>query len=783
MANTAVPGTSRRCSSRLSLSQKFASTSRPSSRCSNIKTPLPSSPVLSNEDNDIMNILTQDPFKLTNRTLAEEDDLISKAPDAMTISSKESSKEQKPFNAISVISVSSGSDREMSPTPKKSVISQFFTPVKSRRNSVASRMAISSLKSKTDTSAQETPSSKSVSKTNLKKGNRERKRICKSTNIKMLSKKHFDESQKRITNFFLKNEDKNLFGYHRVLKESAMPAINTGDADIEGLLEINLSEESSPIKASQLQGPPMSPIPSDPAMIMERIEKVQSACYDKEKEDWNMENTNVSVVVSKEPEETADSGYSNDVSTVKEKEKLSTKQKRNQKVSTAKRKSLNTTKGLESQDLARKGPVPRKTRKTICPKYKIIAGTRFAVDAFRYGDIEGVSHYFLTHFHADHYIGLKRSFAKPLIMSSITARLVKAFINVSEDYYTTVELHVPITIDEVRITALDANHCPGGVMFLFQLPDGTNILHTGDFRASADMEEYPEFWNMDIDLVYLDTTYLSSKYAFKSQWESITDVCRVIRSFLDRNIGSRVLIVCGSYLIGKEKVWAEVATQFNYKVWTEPNRRKALNAIADSEQQKLLIDNPKDADVHVLSINTISYDGLVAYLDSFPDQYDSVIAIRPSGWEKNSRPQLRGKINIIGVEYSEHSSYDELKRFVRFLRPKEVISTVPYGNSNLNRTPQVPISWYQGPIRPEQQVLQMSITSFVKVVSKQAPKIDPKADKTSDDCIVVVSDDVPVSGSLVVPRNKMTKPDKVREVEHSSVDEPNGNDSDSDWMP
>lgn len=78
----------------------------------------------------------------------------------------------------------------------------------------------------------------------------------------------------------------------------------------------------------------------------------------------------------------------------------------------------------------------------------------------------------------------------------------------------------------------------------------------------------------------------------------------------------------------------------------------------------------------------------------YQHRYDLVLAIRPSGWEKDSRPQYRGKINIIGVEYSEHSSYEEMKRFVKFLKPEKVISTVPTGR-DLMVTPNVPEKWYK----------------------------------------------------------------------------------------
>ncbi|NWH56762.1 DCR1A protein, partial [Geococcyx californianus] len=288
------------------------------------------------------------------------------------------------------------------------------------------------------------------------------------------------------------------------------------------------------------------------------------------------------------------------------------------------------------------------TRKKHCPFYKKIPGTGFTVDAFQYGEIEGCTAYFLTHFHSDHYCGLTKNFTFPIYCNKITGNLVKSRLRVKEQYIHVLPMDTECIVNGIKVLLLDANHCPGATMILFCLPSGTVILHTGDFRADPSMERYPALVGQQVHTLYLDTTYCSPEYTFPSQQEVIQFA--VNTAFETVTLNPRTLVVCGTYSIGKEKVFLAIEYDSLYAVFFSQ--------------------------------------GLQDHLNKFSERFDQVLAFRPTGWTYSDsclslvdiKPQTRGKITIYGIPYSEHSSYLEIKRFVQWLKPQKIIPTVNVGD-------------------------------------------------------------------------------------------------------
>ncbi|KAI8391368.1 DNA repair metallo-beta-lactamase-domain-containing protein [Radiomyces spectabilis] len=403
-------------------------------------------------------------------------------------------------------------------------------------------------------------------------------------------------------------------------------------------------------------------------------------------------------------------------------------------------------------------------KKRGCPMYKRLPGTSFVVDAFSYGEVPGCQGYFLSHFHGDHYTYLSKAWRHgPIYASQITINLCHRKLGVDPALLHPLPMDQECKLEgsDVTVTLIDANHCPGSVLFLFKVPQphGKTLryLHTGDFRANPRMCLHPSIKqpeNPIIDILYLDTTYLNPKYAFPAQEESVAAACKLVRQYAgmeEMDDGQnriekwfqkkltavtadeestlvtettttltttsseaaetpekRLLVVVGTYSIGKEKMFYNIAKTLNSKVFVTDKKKYIIDCLDNPELSSMLTDDPRSAQVHVIPLQHIQPENLSAYFHSLQPCFTEMIAFRPTGWTFSSsasrsrtmtiaslaeitappsavsvslKPSYSSlHIKIFGVPYSEHSSFRELAAFIASLDIHRIVPTVNVGS-------------------------------------------------------------------------------------------------------
>jgi DNA cross-link repair 1A protein len=340
----------------------------------------------------------------------------------------------------------------------------------------------------------------------------------------------------------------------------------------------------------------------------------------------------------------------------------------------------------------------------FCPSFKMISYTDFCVDGFKYAAVANTHQFFLTHFHADHYGGITKNWKYGTIYCShITASLVQSQLGVESHHLHPLPLFQPITLtskgQSVTVTLLDANHCPGSVMFLFQIGE-KYILHVGDFRwnravmqAQAPLLPFLQK-EKKLETLYLDTTYCNEKYTLPSQQVTIDETIRTVEEQLRQVPFPNLLFIFGSYSIGKERIYMAVAEHLNCKVYVDPRRYRILSQLQWSPEQKArLTTNPQDTCLWVVPLGHINMQRLHHYRSistkQFTKQFDRVVGFRPTGWTHSPKSKSKSVVNIVhkgnivvcGVPYSEHSSFPELVDCIHGLQPRIIIPTVSVGRS------------------------------------------------------------------------------------------------------
>ena len=327
------------------------------------------------------------------------------------------------------------------------------------------------------------------------------------------------------------------------------------------------------------------------------------------------------------------------------------------------------------------------------------------VDGFQYSSLTLSRIYFLSHFHSDHYIGLRKTFSDGTIYcTQVTANLLLRQFKINPVHVRALPLNKPIKLDmqpnvvvssegaaskpvQVVVTLIDANHCPGSCIMLFQIGNKSPYrfhLHTGDFRYIKSMRAHKALKDINhFECIYLDTTYCNPKYDFPPQIKSIESSLKA----LERNgAGSKVvrrdtLFLFGSYSIGKEKIFMACAEKFNVKVYVSAAKFSLIKCFNwPREKMRAITRDVGETSFHVVPMGVLSFKRIGGYLSSLKRKYRRVIAIRPTGWSYGggSRNSYEGissvhttrvngsiEVTVFGVAYSEHSSFSELQQCVQ----------------------------------------------------------------------------------------------------------------------
>ncbi|TVU35488.1 hypothetical protein EJB05_17379 [Eragrostis curvula] len=335
------------------------------------------------------------------------------------------------------------------------------------------------------------------------------------------------------------------------------------------------------------------------------------------------------------------------------------------------------------------------------PATALIPGSRFLVDAFRHAGDYSVA-YFLSHFHSDHYTGLGPSWRRGLIFcSATTARLLTFVLSVPLELVVALEIGVRVTVDGWGVTAVDANHCPGAVQFLFASPgpNAERYVHTGDFRYTESMTRDPNLLEfVRADAVFLDTTYCNPKFTFPPQEESVDYIVNAVKRVKEESAaaGERVLCLIATYVIGKERILLEVAHRCGCLIHVDRRKMDILTVLGFGGDERVFTEDAAATDVHVIGWNLLG-ETWPYFRPNFAKMkeimlekgYKKAVGFVPTGWMYETKKEgfaVRAKdsLEIHLVPYSEHSSYDELRDYIKFLHPKRVIPTVGVDSGKLD---------------------------------------------------------------------------------------------------
>ena len=293
----------------------------------------------------------------------------------------------------------------------------------------------------------------------------------------------------------------------------------------------------------------------------------------------------------------------------------------------------------------------------------ILLGDSVACDAFDETQPLRV----VTHAHADHLVGLRRSLksCEKVLMTAATrdlTRVLNGQLALTDKSIEMLDYGETIEYDDERIMLVKANHILGAAQVLVEDAGGNRVAYTGDFKLDGTPV-------LDCDVLVVEATYGSP--SFRRSFE--VDVEELLVSMVEKRLREGTVYVFGYYGKLQEVMQilhrADVSVPFVMpervfrvsKVCERHGMQLGCLALSTEKEGRELLDGnlPCVAFYHMNSRRSVGVMG------------SSRICV--SGWEFHSPCRQIGDREHL-VALSDHSDFNGLIEYVRRCKPKHVVT-------------------------------------------------------------------------------------------------------------
>jgi len=272
----------------------------------------------------------------------------------------------------------------------------------------------------------------------------------------------------------------------------------------------------------------------------------------------------------------------------------------------------------------------------------------------------------VTHAHADHLVGLRRSLrsCEKVLMTAATRDLIEVMndsFGLADGNVETLDYGETVQCGDERVTLVKAQHILGAAQVLVEDASGNRVAYTGDFRLDGTPV-------LGCDTLVVEATYgtPSCRRPFKM------DVKELLVSMVEKKLRDGTVYVFGFH--GKLQEVMQILHDADVSVpFVMPERVFHVSQVCEqhgmqlgcltssmAREGKTLLDENLPC-VAFYHMNSRGHVGL----------NNSRICV--SGWEFHSPcRQIGAKEHLIAL--SDHSDFDDLIEYVRRSKPKRVIT-------------------------------------------------------------------------------------------------------------